>query len=251
MDLPPPTYESFIHSHEFEFLVGPDKKPFYIHADLPGIRSEYFGKLISGKMLEAQERTATLKDIDEGTFLRFTEFVYRGDYTTPAPKRIPDPEIPLPNEKAADNKAMQVPMAAENETAAPAQPLSDGTVAVNEDPDDDYTAVFLAHANLYIFSDQCFIESLKALVVQKLCLALSRFILHDQRVEDIVELLRHTYNHTVSPENGIDPLRDLLTEYVGCVADKVCEHEAFKALMEENAEIMKDLLPRLLERFVG
>src|ERR1700733_507674 len=81
------TRDSFISSHPFRFLIGPDKKTFYIHTELVAQHSSTLGALVSGPMAEAKENCAILEDVDEGTFVRFAEYMYTNDYS------VPDPEI--------------------------------------------------------------------------------------------------------------------------------------------------------------
>ena len=112
----------------------------------------------------------------------------------------------------------------------------------------DYTPTFLSHAKLYVFADRYGVKHPASLVLHKLCFTLARFKLYQQRIPDIVELLKYTYYNKPSIDNTIDPLRALVTEYVACVAKKVTKHAAFTDLMHDQDEVAKDLLPRLVLR---
>jgi BTB/POZ domain len=79
------TRDSFIGSHPFRFLIGPDKKTFYVHTELVAQHSSALGALVSGPMAEAKESCAILEDADEGTFVRFVEYMYTNDYSVPDP----------------------------------------------------------------------------------------------------------------------------------------------------------------------
>ena len=76
---------SFAKSQPFQFLVGPNAKPFYIHSALVEQLSKTLGTLVGGDMIEAHEGSARLDDIDESTFLLFTQFAYTGDFKDPKP----------------------------------------------------------------------------------------------------------------------------------------------------------------------
>ncbi|OAL39581.1 hypothetical protein AYO20_00978 [Fonsecaea nubica] len=116
---------------------------------------------------------------------------------------------------------------------------------VNEDQHQDYTSVFLCHAKLYVFADQYFIEPLQELVLQKLRLTLSRFKLHQQRVGDVVELLKYTYANTPCRDPKIDQLRDLISDYLVCHIEKIVHHVEFIKLLD-NGDVTKDFLPKLV-----
>ncbi|KAJ9603940.1 hypothetical protein H2200_011462 [Cladophialophora chaetospira] len=120
--------------------------------------------------------------------------------------------------------------------------------SVNSDPCEDYTPVFLCHAKLYMFSDKYSIEPLLELVLQKLRLNLSKFELHSERVADIVELMKYVYEHTTDYENAIDRLRNLVTDYVVCHIEKVMALGDFMKLLQENGDVAKDLMPKLMQR---
>src|SRR5271154_6137439 len=79
------TRDSFIASHPFRFLIGPDKKTFYVHTELVVQHSSALAALVSGRMAEAKESCAFLEDVDEGTFVRFVEYMYTNDYSVPDP----------------------------------------------------------------------------------------------------------------------------------------------------------------------
>lgn len=79
------TRDSFIGSHPFRFFIGPDKKTFYVHTDLVVQHSSALAALVSGRMAEAKESCAFLEDVDEGTFVRFVEYMYTNDYSVPDP----------------------------------------------------------------------------------------------------------------------------------------------------------------------
>ncbi|OCT52813.1 hypothetical protein CLCR_10533 [Cladophialophora carrionii] len=118
----------------------------------------------------------------------------------------------------------------------------------NTDDFEDYTLVFLCHAKLYVFADKYSIGPLLDLVLQKLRLNLSSFILHSRRIGDVVELLKYAYEHTADYPDGIDRLRDMVTDYVMCHLEKIVAHGDFKKLLQENGDVPKDLMPKLVQR---
>lgn len=79
------SFESIITSTPFKFLVGHERKLLTVHAALIAHHSKPLGVLVRGPMLEANQGFAVLEDIEEGTFIRFSQYAYTGDYSTPAP----------------------------------------------------------------------------------------------------------------------------------------------------------------------
>jgi hypothetical protein len=67
----------------------------------------------------------------------------------------------------------------------------------SEDACEDHTQILLCHVKLYIFSDPYALTPLHQLSLQKLKLIFARFTLHTQRIGDIVEMLRYSYQHTM------------------------------------------------------
>ena len=59
--------------------------------------------MVNNKMAESQTRSAILNDIDDDDFIRFCQFAYTGDYSTP----------PFTEEQSPSIKSEEVPIAAE------------------------------------------------------------------------------------------------------------------------------------------
>ena len=54
-----------------------------MHSKAVAATCPYFDRLVNGGLKEAQTRSAELKDVDPETFIRFLEYAYRRDYTSP------------------------------------------------------------------------------------------------------------------------------------------------------------------------
>lgn len=75
---------SIIRSSEFHFLVGSEQRRLTVHTEvIRNLSSPLFALINNGMMKESIEGYAMLEDVDEGTFIGFCEFAYRGAYTTP------------------------------------------------------------------------------------------------------------------------------------------------------------------------
>ena len=66
----------------------------------------------------------------------------------------------------------------------------------NKNQTKNYFEIFFEHVQLYVFVDEYDIQSLKILAIKKLHTNLIVFILHQQRTNDIVSLLRYIYEKT-------------------------------------------------------
>jgi len=304
-------YRSFVSSSPFCFLVGPEKKTFYVHAGLVAQSSSSLGVLVNGPMIEASQKYAILEDVDEETMTTFIEYLYTKDYTVPDPQiileitdtecvteksvietrnkftdfdghieaetdNVVEPEVswgfditPTPKikKKSAkkknawheDSPAMQSPEPdrygckkdrawAAFEEKARVQHRDAWEPYQNTESVEDYTEVFLCHARLYVFSDRHGIEPLRELSLQKLRLTLSRFHLFDERVSDIVGLVRYTYAHTMEHDQGIDKLRSLVMDYVVCKLESIFKDESFKEMLGQSGALAKDLILQLMQR---
>ena len=113
---------------------------------------------------------------------------------------------------------------------------------------EDYTEVFLCHARLYVFADIYDVEPLKGLCLQKLQRTLVEFTLYEERLEDIVELLRYSYLNTADHSGSIDALRLLVIRYAACVVEKLARSNEFRSLLEDSGPLARDLVETMLQR---
>ena len=75
---------SVFRSKQFVFVIGNETKTEYtVHRDLIAKQSKALNSLVNGEMQETLDGRATFEDLDDNTFVRFCQFAYTGDYTTP------------------------------------------------------------------------------------------------------------------------------------------------------------------------
>ncbi|KAM0805900.1 hypothetical protein BDR22DRAFT_190128 [Usnea florida] len=298
----------------FKFII--DGKPFYIHADLVSLHSKPLDRMMNGSMTEAQEGFATLKDVDEGTFVRFIEWAHKGYYTAaefsisidspPAPESpIVEEAVPIPKEAFLEPETL-----AEVAIAEPAEPYDNlsqtevfgsriaqsykkgkkkriardtwGNEVVlddwglkgnlkevfksrtytvrqgfvetpsprpNRSAQEDYTDVFLSHAQLYVFADKNDIQPLKTLALEELHAALVAYELYDVRTRDIIELLRYVYANTCEPQEGVDDMRSMMTQYVGIEMDTLMEDAEFgELIIQDGGDLLRDFMRAVTTR---
>lgn len=63
--------------------MGKEKKPTIIHSAAITSQSTVLNALLRNGMMESKTRSATLDDVEKKDFIRFCQFVYTGDYSTP------------------------------------------------------------------------------------------------------------------------------------------------------------------------
>lgn len=83
----------------------------------------------------------------------------------------------------------------------------------NESLVEDYSPVFLGHAQLYVFAEKQGIESLQTLTLHKLHATLCGYKLYKERYDNVIKLVKYTYQNTLT-QKRMDRLRALVTKYV-------------------------------------
>lgn len=63
-----------------------DSKAFYVHSKAIAQCSKPLDRLIHGSIAESQQGFATLEGVDQGTFLRFIDWLYKGYYKAAEPR---------------------------------------------------------------------------------------------------------------------------------------------------------------------
>ncbi|KAK5057475.1 hypothetical protein LTR84_011475 [Exophiala bonariae] len=118
----------------------------------------------------------------------------------------------------------------------------------------DFTPIFLSHAKLYVFGKRYSINAPQVIALRKLRCQLSAFKLHPCQINDIVKLLRYTYENTTDsvthPSNtkvsqGIEPLRDLVIAYVVCHIAVISSNREYVALLEQSGKLGRDIISKV------
>lgn len=117
----------------------------------------------------------------------------------------------------------------------------------NNDPTEDFTPVFLAHAQLFRFAREKKVETLAALALYKLHRTLMEFKLYHNRVIDILELARYAYLKGRSSGGRMDELRKLVIEYIICKVDKIGKTKELSDLLREVGEFAVDYTELILQ----
>lgn len=118
----------------------------------------------------------------------------------------------------------------------------------NSTPSEDFTAVFLSHARVYVFAEQYDIQPLKRFALNTLYTTLKTFQLWPENVGDLVALIRFVYENTLKPDNKVEPMRNMLMLFVGCQMGELIEVDGFRGLLGENTELVFDFCSMVAER---
>ena len=117
----------------------------------------------------------------------------------------------------------------------------------NEEPNENYTPIFLSHARLYVFAHKYDIPALKTLALENLHMTLEKFTLHPERTGDIIELLRYIYGSKEFKE-GAEAMREMLRGYIGFQMDVLMKDRDFRGLMKEEGELLDDFVEMVGKR---
>ena len=110
----------------------------------------------------------------------------------------------------------------------------------NQSPNEIYTEVFLCHARLFVFAETYDIQDLKILALENLHNTLSVFTFHPERTGDVIELLRYVYSNTGESQRGVEDLRTMMTQYIGCEMDTLLMDPDFRILMMDGEGALLD-----------
>lgn len=235
---------SILQSKQVVFVTTRDSSLEYtIHRDLIAKQSRALEALVNGQMEEAAHRRVVFEDLDDDTLVRFFQFAYTGDYTTPqfsldpdivsspisqggssdsmtekarnADKRSPesdsteDSEGKMKKSKKrkgqSTSRVLRRMLDAKDYDIETAHGISSARCKTrpNSSAQEDYTPVLLGHARLYVFGEKWGVENLKTLALRKLHDTLSTFTLFEARRRDIVELLRFSYSDENTPDREV------------------------------------------------
>ena len=106
----------------------------------------------------------------------------------------------------------------------------------------DFSAIFLCHAQLYVFANRYSMPSLAALALSRLGATLSEFQVYRYRTSDLVKLLKYTYESTQDLRQGIDKLRFLVLTFCTYWIDELLIENEFIAMLESGGALSRDII---------
>lgn len=120
------------------------------------------------------------------------------------------------------------------------------TIRPNKSSVEDYSPVFLGHAQLYVFAEKWGIDALQTLVLHKLHATLYAYKPYKARYSDVVELIKYTYQNTPT-QKRMEGLRALVTKYVAQEQIQIVKSEPCLSLVEDEGSFTRDLLSMVME----
>jgi hypothetical protein len=157
----------------------------------------------------------------------------------PAPEsEQPEPELPFKERDISDGDLRREFLTLQY---IPTKQTHRFNTTGNTGPSQDFTPVFLGHAELYVLADIYGIEPLRQLILYKLRQTMGAFTIYEENVASIIEFVRFVYQNTPSRNGEIDSLRKLTTHYVASVLGQIGDREDFGELLVEGGEFVMDL----------
>ena len=275
-------------SRIIKVIAGPDRKCFLAHADILS-KSDHFRTQINGKWQDSKKNCIVLEDWEEDTVARLIAWLYTGDYKSPFPTIVEQPEKvesgddtlreewsttgdkgSLPDCQAAfegptyqarqkysrteeqeyahylANSLMKV---CNGESGADSEYkptyeqelrawFEHSASAKNDFHHYDYEQALLAHAKLYTLANYTLLPDLQALTKHRLQTILDTY---SPQITNIVLLARYVYENSTKPESSKEPLRHLVSTFVGKIVFAGFSGEGADALLEEGGDFVIDV----------
>jgi hypothetical protein len=101
---------------------------------------------------------------------------------------------------------------------------------------------------MYVFADYYGIENLQHAALQKLKEVLSRYTIFEQGPQEIAQLIRYSFDHTVDKDKHRDPLRTLVSTYTACQVEELLGNTAFEDVLDTISGFPISLMTKLRDR---
>ena len=244
-----------------------------IHSSLIAQQSESLATLVNGPFREASEQCATWEHVDEDTFIRFSQFLYTGDYDRLMPQlrsleeqpkaqitgnegqtegRVPSLEdrgfdctgIPPPRHLCRNRSLWREFCIPKTWLASRLRRFE----ALDNRPNEDYSNVLISHAKVYVLADYHGIKELGNMALHNLRSQLMRYRLHNNHcVSDIVQLLMYCFHNTMDKGDQHDALRSLVCTYAALEVEVLWRSDEFQQLLDTLPEFAKALFSRVTQ----
>jgi hypothetical protein len=152
-------------SRPFRFIVDTDKVPITVHEAAVAQQSPALAALMQGEMSESIAGEARWEDVDKGTFARFIQFVYTGDYSAPQ-SGVVDVSDQHAHRDLQTKIARRVEYFTRFSSLSYPTPKTQSNMAKASDSLGEMNSkVLLAHASLYVLAEKWGVDTLKQLVL--------------------------------------------------------------------------------------
>ncbi|KAG6176275.1 hypothetical protein E4U27_005335 [Claviceps purpurea] len=227
----------------FEFLVGPEKKPFIIHSELVASLSPVLERLVKGELKEAQEGSVVWEHVDVQTFIRFSQYAYTRTYEYPAFRPRSQPKASLKDRTIVESRSRSKTAMhhlrtwAKDSFVDQLSSFSNQTYMVMEkasplaDGQKNDAELLLSHARLYVLADCYGIAPLMSLSLTTLHHVLLEIPEWDDVADMFIELLHYCYGNDTPAA-----LKELVVEYAVCQVDNLWHRNEVKNFAQTHGE---------------
>lgn len=118
------------------------------------------------------------------------------------------------------------------------------TAGANADPHESYRPVFLSHARLYILADKYGVGRLRRLALARLHRTLTHWVVHRDRIPDLVALAHEIFENTVV----LDDARRLIVDYLVCIIEDIRDSPEFQELLCQGGDLPGTLISSMASR---
>lgn len=102
------------------------------------------------------------------------------------------------------------------------------------------------YAKLYVLADKYMVKNLQAITLHKLHRNLAAYKIHDEAIDEVIDLVLYTYTNTSEGGNILDgtadKLRDLVIAYVVDRASDLLKYESFRAMLAAGGAQTADFM---------
>ncbi|KAH8202354.1 hypothetical protein TruAng_003526 [Truncatella angustata] len=246
------------------FVAGNSETEYVLHDGVVARLSKPLNVLVNGMLKEARDRRVEWPEVDEQTFIRFSQWAYTGIYFAADPDIVLYPSditaaLAHDTAETGDPVHMEKVVATNQSNALPAIPqdnaekptpyslascLRNALARPNREAAEDYSEVFFSHAKLYVVADIYDITLLAKQTLHNLATTLEQFTLYKKRIRDVVILVEYVFKNTQKK----DAMRDLLVHYAACFIEELNEDVDFKCTLENCPEFASALIAKMIER---
>lgn len=237
-----------------ELLAQRGESRFFVHKDILASQSRPLRCAIACQWIEAADRRVDLGDWDSATVSWLVEFLYRGSYPIPDPDPISSDCSPVaPESQSSSTRPLTRLRECLNPIPQRNVEANIERLAIFDPAQYNYREVLLSHAKVYHLANHLALERLRTLALHHLLNTLSRI---DPMVPasgshlagNIVDFARYVYANTDRLEIHEEPLRKLVSHFIGFNFSTLKSSPEMVRLLGEGGDIVMDVMVNVNNR---
>lgn len=201
--------------------------------------------------------------VEEATFVRFSQYVYTGDYINPSFEQVGgglSHSIAASGSSSSrlSRKAYSIAQGIPETVSFYVSALEDSGITgpgivlpisrTTKNPSDSRAELPVSHAKLYVLADTYGIESLAKHSCYQLARTLIGFKFHKQGITGINELIRYSFENTVDKGGKQDLLRSVICITAACQFKVLWADGEFRNIYQTTSEFMYGVMNHMLKR---